>query len=501
MATAQVEERQLLKAMTWWDGFVVALANPGFLIAGLGGSIGALGTTGACVLWAISIFLGAMQNNIHAELAAMFPNKSGGVALYAHEAWRKYLTFIGPLATFGYWIGWSVVLAVNGLVAGTLIQAEWFSSSDWSSTVAGFDFTLPIVIGMALILVVWLFNIYGVRPAVWFGYVTGGLLCIPVFVLMFLPYVTGDWSSSNMTWEIGANGGLALALTWLYFMCWSSYGIEVVATFAPEYHNTEVDTTKALRAAALFSGLVYALLPLGLGGTLGTEAVAADETIIAFYTQAFDAIVGSGLANVMIFCVVAGLVLSMNTATMDGSRALYGIAHDGMTIRQFGHLNRFSVPGLAMTVDALLNLLLISFFANPLEIIAVSNIGYVFATCAALSGFLLLRKDRPQWPRPVRLPSIWVPIAAVLFAINVVFLIVGGFLYSGGFLGIEGYGYGWDKTRVGLLVLLVAFALYVYRHVVQDKIPVKLREEVPQTPQEEREHPEMKVVPDATPTT
>ena len=47
MATAQVEERQLLKAMTWWDGFVVALANPGFLIAGLGGSIAALGTTGS----------------------------------------------------------------------------------------------------------------------------------------------------------------------------------------------------------------------------------------------------------------------------------------------------------------------------------------------------------------------------------------------------------------------------------------------------------------------
>jgi amino acid transporter len=497
VATAQVEERQLLKAMTWWDGFVVALANPGFLIAGLGGSIGVLGTTGAFVLWTISIALGAMQNNIHAELASMFPNKSGGIALYAHEAWRKYLSFIGPLATFGYWIGWSVVLAVNGLVAGTLIQAEWFSSSDWSTTAAGFDLSLPIVIGIALIVTVWLFNIYGVRPAVWFGYVTGALLCIPVFVLMFLPYVTGDWSSSNMTWEIGANGGLALALTWLYFMCWSSYGIEVVATFAPEYRDTEVDTTKALRAAALFSALVYALLPLGLGGTLGTETVAADETIIAFYTQAFDAIVGSVLANVMIFCVVCGLVLSMNTATMDGSRALYGIAHDGMTIRQFGSLNRFHVPGLAMTVDMLLNILLISFFANPLEIIAVSNIGYVFATCTALSAFVLLRRDRPQWPRPLRLPDFWVPLAAVLFVINLTFLIVGGFVYSGGFLGIDGYGYGWDKTRIGLLVLLAAFALYIYRHVVQDKIPVKLREEVPQTPEDERRHPEKKAVPDA----
>src|SRR5829696_4821320 len=101
LATAQVEERQLLKAMTWWDGFVVALANPAFLIAGLGGSIGALGTGGAFLLWSISICLGALQNNIHAELASMCPNKSGGVALYAHEAWRKYSTLVGPVATFG----------------------------------------------------------------------------------------------------------------------------------------------------------------------------------------------------------------------------------------------------------------------------------------------------------------------------------------------------------------------------------------------------------------
>jgi amino acid transporter len=495
MATAVVEERELLKAMTWWDGFVVALANPGFLIAALGASIGALGTTGAFVLWTISICLGALQNNIHAELAAMFPSKSGGIALYAHEAWRKHLTLVGPLATFGYWIGWSVVLSINGLVAGTLIQAEWFSDSTWSESGAGFDLTLPIVIGIGLIVLVWLFNVYGVRPAVWFAYLTGGLLMLPVLVLMFMPYITGDWSSSNMQWNIGSGGGLPLVIVWLYFMCWSSYGMEVVATFAPEYHDTERDTTKALRMAALFGIAVYALLPLGLGGTLGTAAVADDPTFIAFFTTAFDDLVGSGFANVLVGCVVAGLILSMNTATMDGSRALYGIARDGMTIKQLGVLNRFRVPGRAMTVDAILNILLISYFAGVLEILAVSNIGYVFATCAALGGFLLLRKDRPNWPRPVKLPSVWVPIAGVLVSVNVVFLIGGGFIWSGGFLGIDGYGYGWDKTRIGLLVLVVALVLWAWRRVVQDKQPLHLREAVPQTPEELAVHPELAVEP------
>ena len=152
MAHAEVEERQLLKAMTWWDGFVVALANPAFLIAALGGSIGALGTTGAFLLWTISICLGALQNNIHAELACMFPNKSGGIALYAHEAWRKYLTLIGPLATFGYWIGWSVVLSVNGLVAGMLHPVRVvLATRPGRRTGAGFDLTLPVVFGIVLI--------------------------------------------------------------------------------------------------------------------------------------------------------------------------------------------------------------------------------------------------------------------------------------------------------------------------------------------------------------
>src|SRR5918994_2070506 len=253
MAHAEVEERQLLKAMTWWDGFVVALANPGFLIAALGASIGVLGTTGAFVLWTISVLLGALQNNVYAEMATMFPQKAGGISLYAHEAWRKYFSFIGPIATFGYWFAWSSVLAVNGLVVGTLVQAEFFSDSTWAESGGGFDLNLAIVLGMVAIGLVWVFNVLGVRPAVWFGYVTGAALLLPAAVLMFLPYVTGDWSSDNMNWQIGTGGGLGLALTWLYFMCWSSYGIEVVATFAPEFKDTQRDTRLALRSAALFS--------------------------------------------------------------------------------------------------------------------------------------------------------------------------------------------------------------------------------------------------------
>ena len=59
MATVAVEERELLKSISWFDGFVVALANPSFLITGLGASVLGLGGWGAVILWTMSVVLGA----------------------------------------------------------------------------------------------------------------------------------------------------------------------------------------------------------------------------------------------------------------------------------------------------------------------------------------------------------------------------------------------------------------------------------------------------------
>ncbi|MET0510428.1 MAG: amino acid permease, partial [Thermoleophilaceae bacterium] len=224
--------------------------------------------------------------------------------------------------------------------------------------------------------------------------------------------------------------------------------------------------------------VVYALLPLGVGGTLGTEAIANDATAIAFYTQAFDVLVGNAFANVLVVCLIAGLLLSMNTATMDGSRALYGISQDGMTTKWLGRLNRHSVPGVAMTVDVILNLLLISYFGYPLDILAAGNLGYILAHVFALSGFLLLRRDRPNWPRPIKLSAAWVPIAGLLAAINLLFIVTGAFIYA------DKYGYGWDKTRIGIGVLAVGLLLYIWRRVVEDRQGVPWREETPTMPPE-----------------
>lgn len=476
-ASAEVEERQLLKAMSWWDGFIISLANPGFLVAALGGSIAGLGTAGAVALWILAVLLGSFQNNIYAELATMFPEKSGGIAVYAHEAWRRYFTPVGPLAAFGYWFAWSTVLSISGLICGTLIAVQFFPNVTFEASGGHFHIDLPVAIAIVTLLLVWLFNARGIRSTVWFSYVTGVLLMIPLLVLMLAPYITGDWQAVNMTWDVDENGGIGLALTWMYFMCWSAYGFEASATVAPEYRDTARDTPKALRTSAVFSVFVYALLPLGLGGTLGTDEVAADSTLIVFYKDALDAIAGNLLGGALVVCMVAGIVLTMSTATLDGSRALYGIAKDGMTIKWFDNLNKHNVPGRGMALDAILNIFLAVFFGSAIEILAAGNLGYIAAHFFALTGFLLLRRDRPGWPRPIRLSRIWTPIAAILAAANLTFIICGGFLFA------DEYGYGLSKTLLGAGVLLIAVVLYFYRRIVQDGLPIQWRDRTTTTAQ------------------
>jgi amino acid transporter len=479
MAEAVIEERHLLKSLRWWDGFVIALCNPGFLIASLGFSMGALGTWGAVALWAISAGVGMLQAWIYAETASMFPDKPGGISLYAHEGWRGRFSLVGPIGAFGYWIGWSVVLSIFGVLIGDLIQAQWFPHSTWSWFDGAVHVGLPQVIAIACIFAVWALNVFGIRPAVWISYVTGAGLMVPLVIFILVPYLTGHWHSTNMTWAIPSGwGGFKLAMVYLFLFGWSSYAAEVCATFAPEYHDTRRDTTLALRSAAVFTLLVFLLFPLGIGGVSGAPSAATASG--EFYVPDLAKIVGSGAAQVILVLLIGSLFLSMISSTADGSRALYGIARDHMTVKQLYHLNRWHVPARAMTVDLVVNVLLVLFISSNLAILYMSNIGYVLAHVFALSGFLLLRRDRPNWPRPIKVGSLWLGIAAILVVFNAALVIFGIFNPT-----LTGYG-TWTDMFIGVGVLVASVLLYFYRRIVQDKQKVTFRDEVPQMPSDEQ---------------
>jgi amino acid transporter len=485
VAQAVVEEQSLLKALRWYDGFVIALANPGFLLGSLGFSVLDLGGWGAMMLWGITAAIAVFLNIIYSELAAMFPEKPGGIALYAHEGWRRYTTVVGPVATFGYWLAWSVVLAIFGILIGQFVQAQWFPGSPlgtpydngWFST-GSVNIGLPHLIGTGLIIVVWVFNVLGIRVSVRFGYLAGILLCLPLFAFIILPYLTGDFSSSNLTYKLNdpglAWGGWQLAIVWVWIMTWSAWGVDVCATFAPEYKDTVNDTKKALRSAAVFSLLVYTFLPLGMVGAGGEKDVGAYA-----YGAVLHKLVG-GADDLFVIFLIASLLICMNTATADGSRALYGIARDGMTIKQLYHLNRFHVPGRAMTLDMGVNILFVWFVGNIFGILAASNLGYVLAHFFALTAFILLRRDRPEWPRPIYLGRAWVPIASACSVICLVLTVVGF-----GWFHIAAGGYGGTKEKViGIAVLVLGLALFLFRRIAQDHEAPHWREETPRVPGE-----------------
>jgi amino acid transporter len=147
-----------------------------------------------------------------------------------------------------------------------------------------------------------------------------------------------------------------------------------------------------------------------------------------------------------------------------------------MTIKQLGVLNKYNVPGRAMTVDLVVNVLLVLFISSNLAILYMSNIGYVLAHLLAITGFLLLRKDRPNWPRPIKVGAIWVPIAWFM-AVFIAFLLVVGALAP----HLNGYG-TWTDFAIGVGVLVASVFLFIFRRIVQDGESVHFREETPTMP-------------------
>ncbi len=233
----------------------------------------------------------------------------------------------------------------------------------------------------------------------------------------------------------------------------------------------------------MFTLVVFLLFPLGLGGVTGAPSAATAEG--QFYVPAFAKVVGSGVAGFMLVLLIGSLFLSMISSTADGSRALYGIARDDMTVKQLFHLNRYNVPARAMTVDLVVNVLLVLFVSSNLAILYMSNIGYVLSHFLALTGFLLLRIDRPNWPRPIKVGPVWVGIAAVLAVFNAA--LIGFGVTNASLTGYLSKTLTPSRTVIlGVGVLVVAVLLYFYRRVVQDKARITFREQVPDMPSPEQ---------------
>ena len=115
-------ERQLHRAIGWKDAFWVASGVPALVLFSIGGIAATVGTPSALV-WTLSVIFGFIQAFTYAEIAGLFPNKSGGASVYGAAAWVRYSKFIAPLSVWCNWLAWTPVLAIGcGIAAGYMLN-------------------------------------------------------------------------------------------------------------------------------------------------------------------------------------------------------------------------------------------------------------------------------------------------------------------------------------------------------------------------------------------
>lgn len=479
MKTTANEADPIKKKLHWTSGFALTL---GIITTGIftsiGYTIGAVGVWGMLLIWAGAAAIGLLQVALYAEMALMFPNKSGGIGMYAHEAWRKYFSPIGPLCVYGYWMAWSLALSAVGLTLGELVKAQWFPSSGTFFTIGSVHVGVQHFVAAAAIILVWLVNVIGIKLTVrlmWFLN-AGAVVALVCFIAA--PISSGEWSASSFTFHFGGPwGGLKLAIGLIYVAGWSVYGTEIVASFSPEFRDTTRDVPRAAMSSGIFMLVAFSLAPIGAAGTIGEAAVTNNP--VGYAVDAFAKIVGPASGLITAF-ICASMFASMAASTGDAGRALYGLARGGMTIKQLDHVSkRNGMPVRQMTIDLVINLAMVFFLGSTIAVLFASNFGYLLCTTFAIGGFILLRKDRPNWPRPLKLPKIWICIAAVIFVFDGIVTIV-GFLNP----HIAGYGNS-DSILIALLLLSFGPITFVVRKKVQDREKLKFRDEGPAVPEED----------------
>src|SRR5262245_19775026 len=119
--TATGSEPSLQRKITWIGAFWVSSGVPALVLFSIGAVAATVGKP-AWFVWTVSILFGFLQAFTYAEIAGLFPGKSGGASIYGAVAWVRYGKVLAPISVWCNWLAWSPVLAIgSGLTAGYIL--------------------------------------------------------------------------------------------------------------------------------------------------------------------------------------------------------------------------------------------------------------------------------------------------------------------------------------------------------------------------------------------
>lgn len=480
---------RLHRTLDWKGGFWIASGVPALVLFSIGSIAAAVGAPSVMV-WTISICFGLVQSFIWAEIAGLFPKKSGGASVYGAMAWVRYSKFVAPVSVWCNWLAWSPVLMIGSSLAAGYVLTALFPPdaviNTWSVTLIPLDFlqegmglqiSAQYVVAALFLLLVFALQHGGILRAARVQTIVGLAVLIPLLIIGVVPLLTGDVLRTNFVPFVPLSGswdlsGWTLVAGGLFLAAWSAYAFETSICYTAEFRNPSRDTVRAILSAGIACLVIYTLVPFAFQGVLGVQRLLEPGIVDGDgVAQAMTEIVGGGpvVANLLIIMLVLALLLTIMTTMAGSSRTLYQGSRDGWLPRYLSHANRHGAPTRAMWTDLVFNLVLL-LFSDTVFILAASTVCYMIFNFLNLNAGWMHRVDNAAAPRAYRAPTPLIVAGTVLAFVNALLLGWGASVWGGG--GALWFG------LVGAAIIIPVFA---YRHYVQDKgsFPDTLYEDLP----------------------
>ena len=476
---------QLQRQLDWKDAFWASSGVPAGVLLTMGGIATIIGQP-SWVIWIASILMGFMQCFVYAEIAGLYPNKSGGASVYGAAGWLPYGKFIAPISVWCNWLAWSPVLALGTSLGAGYVMASLFPADatirQWQLDLLPLDFVreglhlrinLVSIIATGFLLLTFALQHHGAARAAHFQKILGIACMLPLLLVGIIPLITGDLPTENLfpilpmvrdaagdigfgTWNAA---GLTLLAGAMFGAGWSTYGFETAVCYTREFRDPAKDTARAIFASGLLCMAIFTLVPLVFQASLGLEGM-LDPTIYdgSGVANALAKILGGGavVGNLLIVMLVLALLLIVMTSMMGSSRTLYQASVDGWFPRYLSRVNAHGAPTAAMWTDLVFNIVLL-LASDYFAVLMISNVCYFVFNFLNLQSGWIHRIDRSDWNRPYRCSTWLLATGAVLGFVNMVWMGAGANVWGDGTL------------RNGLLAVLLIIPVFAFRHYIQDK--------------------------------
>jgi amino acid transporter len=486
----------LSRETNWWGAFVIGLAGT-ILVTGIAPvMVTSLGASAIPLMIAVTLS-GYLLCLFLAELSAMMPERAGGSPTYAYVAykdkWPRFAEHVNGFTCWAYWLGWFPVGPLNMILASYYI-ASLFGLNLTSGFTPIHTFIAYWTIGIAIagIMIVFIPAWLGIRLGALFATVLGVISMIPLTFLavapIFVPSKT-DWgqlTSPSLFSQIDGtafftnlygHGWLTIYIAFCFLLTWNVIAMEAAACYIGECKDPKRDAKIAMNLEGLYGVFIYTMIPISFIVVIGIPQinsyvtsvgglVDANQLFVTFANTLFGSS-ANWLDNLIAIMLITALSLSVLNAVMGSARGLHQMAIDGQFPRIFHKVNRHGVPGWSMGFNVVC-MIALNFTGGAVEIYTLSNVGYTISFVPVLVGYFLLRRNRPDMQRPVRLPEFFKYLALALAAAFFVIWLYGGIVES----SLPNAFLNNNDTRIyfviGWIILLSYLPLYWYRKRVED---------------------------------